>query len=200
MLLERVKNNILRMTSTKVAAEISGHPQFMNIPPMLARAEAAHIVAVSLLDQAELINRKDTDRASVYHHAETLFAEAGTLFSEVSGCAAAAKWDVDFSPAIAFFNFLKQEMTMLAALAEGQSCTEETANRWPHLSGKLHEQNLFFSEAELKMLHLLKNTIMENERFFLKYRNFHKRMFTKQDADRYDHALQGFTQSYKGSL
>lgn len=200
MLLDKVKNNLLRMTSSRISGEVSNHPHFLNIPPMLARAEAAYTAAIARADQEKLMEQKDGKRALIYRQAESLLADACDLLHEVSGCAAIAKWEVDLEPVISFFTILKQELALLALLAETQAGTAKTANQWNNLSSTLHEQDLFFSETELKMLHFLKSTIKENEKFFLKFREFHKRMFSKHDADRYEQALRIFTESFREPL
>lgn len=194
MLLDKVKNNFLRIGSQRISGEVSHNIHFLNIPPMLARAEASYTAAVGRMDQDKLMAQNDAARALIYRQAGSLLSDACELLHEVSGCAAIAKWDADLKPVISYFAMLKRELDLLALLAESQAGTAETAVQWNHLSATLHEQDLFFSETELKSLHYFKCMIAENEKFFLKFRDFHKRMFSKQDTDRYGRALQHFTE------
>ena len=200
MLLDKVKNNFLKMTSPRISGDVSSHPCFQNVPPVLARAEAAYIAAVFLLDQDQLIQKEDDERKEIYRKAESLLQEGCDLLEEVCGCSAAAKWDVDLKPVISFFTLLRRSLILLATLAESQAATEKTAKEHPQLSGTLHDQDLFLSETELKTLHFLKSIISGNEKTFTKFRDSHKKIFSRNDLARYERALLSFTRRFKGEI
>lgn len=202
-LLERVRRSFLRMTSPHEFSSQGKRRQetivSANVPPLLARADAAADTVFALLKRDLIVSMPDTERNAVYCFARKLTAEAENCAGEAMQNAAADKRKLDVAAFLEYMEFLELHLDILIALTKAQTLVE-TRSKSSLLTSVFQRQDLLCSAGELSILPFLQESVSSLSTAFEKNREQYKKNFSKTDSERYARAYDSFIAVYQKNL
>lgn len=205
-LLAKVKNAILSMTSPSgygadVRLFCSIHT--VNIPPMIARAEAAYERACAIL-KTNILAQQEQVRTAVYRDLANLFKTASENVETAVIRARKAGKTLPLPEIGIYYGFLRETSELLY-----QTCLHQTkiASADPKLKDMLGRTLLAAAQSpdeilednELRLVHALSDFIAANEPQCSRMRTKFKHLLPKTEAERYQNAYNEYTACYRSS-
>ncbi len=199
-LLERVKRRFMRMTSPhefssqekrRAATIVSA-----NVPPLLARADAAADTAAEIIRRDLVVNVQDTDRHTLYSYAKNLAEEAGRYAGEAMQNAAADKRKLELVEFMEYTDFLCLHLNLLISLTAAQMQADSPGKN-SILPEVIRKQDLLCNTGELAVLPFLQESVTLLAPRLEKIREQCRKIFSKTDSDRYARSYESFLRAYK---
>lgn len=203
-LLEKVKRNFMRMTSPTEfgsGGKAFGSVLTMNIPPDLARADAAFERASQLL-RMRPPDMPDEERPDLYRAVLDLLDEVERLLSKCAFAAEGSKLDFDVSLYLEMERFVKRLVRLLEQVSIQQKVLDfESKIFIPPYFGvafqnAFSEADPIFSVCEINVYRFLRECMDAAEPGIHKLRDHQKRFLSRNELDRYNRAYEEYARHY----
>ncbi len=203
-ILEKVKRNFMRMTSPTEFG--SGDKSFgsvltMNIPPDLARADAAFARASELLRNRPP-DLPDEERPELYSSVLELLDDVERLLSKCAMAVEGSTLDFDVSLYLEMERFVKRIVRLLHQVSLQQKVLDFESKIFipPYFGAAFQtafsEADPIFSGCELNSYRFLRGCLDAAEPGIQKLRDHQKRFFSRSDQDRYSRAYEEYSRYY----
>ena len=203
-LLAKVKNAILSMTSPSgygADVKLFRSIHTVNIPPMMARADAAYERACAVL-KTNILAQEDHIRMNVYRDLAVLFRTASENVKTSMTRARRAGKTLPLPELGIYYGFLCETSELLY-----QACLHQTkiASADPKLKDMLGRTLLSAAQSpdeilednELRLVHALSDFIAANDPLCGRMRVKFKHLLPKPEAERYQRSYSEYTACYR---
>lgn len=183
--LDHLRNKFLQMTSPhEFGQERKKNVTIIsrNVPPMLARADAAFVTVSDALQQ----KNPDSDRSAFYNTLFLIIDEAVIQATDADQLTRADGIRADLSSLIESLQFLQRNLCILCATADAAGDSGDP-------DGFYHCLEMQTRDFLLAGLNKLVPTYNNDRKIFLK-------SLTKADIDRFAHAKTAFSDQYKNQI
>ena len=203
-LLAKVKSAILSMTSPSgygTDARMFCSIHTVNIPPMIARAEAAYERACAIL-KTNILAQEDSVRTAVYHDLAALFRTASENVETAIKRARKAGKTLPLPELGIYYRFLYETSALLhqsclhqAKIASADSKLKDMLGRT--LLAAAQSPDEILEDNELRLVHALSDFIAANDPLCVKMRTKFKHLLPRPEAERYQNAYSEYTACYR---
>jgi len=204
--LSKIKRTFLRMTSP---SEFGGteirfnHELSLNIPPAIARGDAAYKRAAALIQRNNIISFPLDTRIKYYRLIELLLTDTAAQYENASNIAAALKIDMDFESSFKLFAFLAEKISLLLEIALSQETMFSADDAFSQKFGSeatelLQNSDTVFAEHEVALSRFLTKLIASMDSRIENIRSQNLSLMAKADAERYIKAYTEFSSIFSG--
>lgn len=203
-ILEKVKRNFMRMTSPTEfgsGGKAFGSVLTMNIPPDLARADAAFERASELL-RSRPPDLPDEERPELYAAVLELLDDVERLLSKCAMAVEGSKLDFDVSLYLEMERFVKRIVRLLHQVSLQQKVLDFESKIFipPYFGSAFQtafsEADPIFSACELNAYRFLRGCLDAAEPGIHKLRDHQKRFLSRSELDRYVRAYEEYSRHY----
>ena len=197
-MMDKAKRSFLRMVSPdeygSPSSKHRGSPALVNVPPELARRDAAYLRAVELIKTA-FSARDEEKRRMIYLLAEALLEFAVNRTEQIYQASGSVKGKAPLEGLnfLKYLRLLRQMTGTLGDLAEFQLFVDGKDEQISQILSLLeisHGNGGSFSSSEVAIYHFLKQLLAKSVGPFEINRARMRKTFSKSDLERYDRAFE----------
>ncbi len=199
-MLDKVKRSFLRMSTP---FEFGGNeihfntPLSVNIPPVLARADAAYDRACAILT-GNIFAHILEERAFFYQTAKDLLTEAAEKYESALRIIKLEKKRFQAAPIAAYYHFLAGKAAILFALVKGTESLGLDGEIFSdsfgaHIPDSLHAADSLLTECEMNLFHFLEDLLHRTDSHVKDFREKTIKDMSKSDLARYAKAYAEYT-------
>ena len=202
-MIDKVKRSFLRMTSP---FEFGGSGRtsslaFMNVPPEMARRDAAYHSAVKLLT-INLFALPDAERKGIYALGGFLFGVALDKAEFICRAGRSERKALEHAEMIQFFSLARNLLGTLGDLADYQHCIDRSESGIASFFGNkfisgFKAGDSAFSNSEITIYNLLTGMFSDAESAISAVRSQERRQLSKSEMERYEKAYEIYLNEFE---